>query len=136
MVKLILFRGLPGSGKSTAAKNFVQRLQSERTNAIHIEADMYFMQPDGRYKFDATKVKEAHEWCQRTTKVYLNNSHIVCVSNTFTQLWEMQPYIDMTADPIIYRCIGNYKNIHNVPEDVIAKMRDRFEFCQDEVNYG
>ena len=53
MKQLILLRGLPGSGKSTFAKSL---------GGIHIEADQYFMQ-DGEYKFDASQLKHAHNYC-------------------------------------------------------------------------
>ena len=54
MKQLILLRGLPGSGKSTFANLL---------GGIHVEADQYFMQ-DGEYKFDASKLKQAHNWCK------------------------------------------------------------------------
>jgi len=52
--QLILLRGLPGSGKSTFANLL---------GGIHVEADQYFIQ-DGEYKFDASKLKQAHNWCK------------------------------------------------------------------------
>ena len=46
-------------GKSTLAKRVCNQ---------HIEADMFFMK-DGEYKFDPTKLKQAHEWCREKTEV-------------------------------------------------------------------
>ena len=47
MKQLILLRGLPGSGKSTLAKLLVGD-----KDYCHKEADMYFVDREGNYKFD------------------------------------------------------------------------------------
>jgi hypothetical protein len=55
------------------------------------------------------------------------------VSNTFTQEWEMQSYIDMAKDwdykvfSIIVENRHGGVNAHGVPEDKLQSMRDRFE---------
>ena len=76
---LYIVRGIPGSGKSTFAKTL---------GGTHFETDNFFM-VDGEYKFDVTKLKVAHEWCQNSvnTAMILNittdlNNTIV-VSNLF-----------------------------------------------------
>lgn len=82
MKELFLLRGLPGSGKSTLA---------ESLGNMNIEADEYFTY-NGKYEFDASKLKEAHAWCQNTARVWMANSvKRIIASNTFTQEWEMQP---------------------------------------------
>jgi len=53
--KIILIRGLPGSGKTTAAKEF---------DCFHLEADMFFVR-DNIYSFNKEHIKEAHEFCQK-----------------------------------------------------------------------
>ena len=127
--KLYLVRGLPGSGKSTFGKSL---------GGTHFEADMFFM-VDGEYKFDHTKLKEAHEWCRNSvnTAMILNTTanlnDVIVVSNTFTQEWEMKPYVDM-AETYGYKVFSivienrhGGVNGHNVPEETITKMRERFE---------
>lgn len=119
--ELILVRGLPGSGKSHFASF---------TSYIQLEADMFFMN-NGNYEFDPCRVKDAHEWCQKTTKILLNNERSVIVANTFTRIWEMQAYFDMASELnikcCVYRMMTQYDNIHNVSSEVIERMRARFE---------
>ena len=45
------------------------------------------------------------------------------VKGTVKELAEKYGY-----EVVIHICRGNYKNVHNVPTDVIAKMRERFEY--------
>lgn len=126
MKRIILVRGLPGSGKSTIAR----ALYLSDANMRHLEADMYHMK-DGYYVFDASKIKEAHKWCQDSTEEALMEGDSVVVSNTFTQLWEMQPYIDMAkeygASLQVIECKADFGSVHNVPTDAIERMRDRWD---------
>ena len=90
MKKLILLRGLPGSGKST----FADLIGARGAGYAHFEADMYFMK-DGEYKFDPSQIKMAHNWCMiQTEKAMANDTSIIIVSNTFTQEWEMDFYYE------------------------------------------
>ena len=121
---LYLLRGLPGSGKSTMANML---------NATCFEADMYFMR-DGEYRFDHTKLKMAHKWCQDSVEDCMNLRYErIAVSNTFTQEWEMQAYYDLakkhgyTVFSIIVENRHGGQNIHNVPDESIERMRARFE---------
>lgn len=124
---LILIRGVSGSGKSTYAK----KLMSKDPAFSHYEADMYFYTPLGDYKFDPKLLPKAHEWCRTQTENDLRNGKSVIVSNTFTKQWEIKPYIDLAktigANLIIKKATGNYKNVHGVPDSVVATMKDRWE---------
>lgn len=132
MKDLILLRGLPGSGKSTLAKILVGD-----KDYCHKEADMYFIDNDGAYKFNPSEIKDAHNWCREEVEFVMRYEHSpVVVSNTFTQEWEMIPYFEL-AKKYGYRVhslivenrhgVSEDTNIHNVPKDAIQKMRDRFE---------
>ena len=118
---LYLIRGIPGSGKTTLANAMVDALQ-----ASHVETDQFFETPEG-YKFDGWKLKAAHEWCQSTVKDRLTAGDTVIVSNTFTRVWEMQPYLDMGFPVVILECKGTWNSVHPVPAEAIQKMRDRWE---------
>lgn len=130
---LYIVRGLPGSGKSTFAKTLVG------SDFLVCEADKYFM-VDGEYKFDATKLKEAHEFCRNMVETYMKDSlandqfyRQIAVSNTFTQEWEMQPYFDLaekygyTVFTVIVENRHGGKNIHGVPQEALDRMKNRFE---------
>ena len=129
MAKLIIYRGLPGSGKSTLAKNNVAALKKLGLQVEHLEADMFFEDAKGNYKYDASKIKEAHEWCQEQTKKFLGNGVTVIVSNTFTTAWELLPYFRMLPweDILVLVATGEYENVHGVPAEVIEKMKKRWE---------
>ena len=126
---LYLLRGVPGSGKSTVAQNI---------GGTHFETDKYFM-VDGEYKFDPTKLKQYHQMCQDEVNLAMIQNHtahfndVIVVSNTFTQEWEMKPYFDLakTYGYQVFSLIVENRhggtNTHNVPQDKLDMMRDRFE---------
>ena len=123
MKTLFLLRGLPGAGKSTLADSL---------GIDYVEADMFFMQ-DGEYKFDGTKIKLAHEWCQDRVRKIMEYGMTVAVANTFTQEWEMEPYLEMAEEfgyrvnSLIVENRHGGKNTHGVPEEALTRMRNRFE---------
>lgn len=128
MKTLILLRGLPGSGKSTLAK------QLFNNGYAHKEADMFFVDSEGNYKFEPSKIKDAHAWCKDETEFLMKYEHSrVVVSNTFTREWEMDSYYEL-AKKYGYRVVSlivenrhNGENVHGVPLEKIEEMEDRFE---------
>ena len=128
---LILLRGLPGSGKSTIGDII---LFTGQNNQDVLSADNFFIDRDGNYNFDATRLKEAHNDCQQkcAERMKMQFSKIV-IANTFTQEWEMEKYFEM-ADRYRYRVHSlivenrhGSQNIHDVPEDKMEQMKNRFE---------
>ena len=125
MTQRILIMGLPGAGKSTLAKEI---------GGIVLEADQYFIDSRTReYKFDPIKLKDAHNDCRTRCERWMESGYQIIVSNTFTQEWEMKPYYDL-ANRFGYRVFSlivenrhGGKNIHNVPEDKLEQMKNRFE---------
>ena len=121
MTTLTLIRGLPGSGKSTIAKEL---------GGYHIEADMFHMTEEGVYDWQASKLKSAHKWCQDTTAQQLEQGCNVIVSNTFTTIKELRPYFNIAAAlnivPVVIIAQNEFTNIHAVPEEALLRMRNRF----------
>ena len=122
--KLILVRGLPGSGKTTFA-NVI--------SPVVVSADMFF-EHDGKYTYVPSLIGVAHTWCKDKVNSHMKNLvPILAVANTFTTQKEMQPYFDLADEHgyevhtvIVENRHGN-TNIHSVPAEVIEKMKQRFE---------
>lgn len=97
---------------------------------------MYFHR-DGKYRYDAKKIKNAHDWCQRETFNALSSGENVVVSNTFTRIYEMQPYFDICkslgVSLQIIEANGKWPNVHNVPPSVVDRMRIRWEPFVDSI---
>ena len=123
--ELILVRGLPGSGKSVMARKLAD------AGFEHFEADQYFIGKDGQYKFDGAQIKAAHDWCFDRARATLAAGLPVVVSNTFSRLWELQPYIDLAeglgAPLYIMEARGQFNSVHDVPKHVVDGMRERWQ---------
>ena len=129
---LILLRGLPGSGKSTLG-NVILQLPNNNPQEV-LSADDFFVNNEGEYIFDGTKLKEAHNYCQFRCSERMRQQIVrIVIANTFTEDWEMKPYFDMAerynyrVHTLIVENRHESKNVHGVPKDKLQKMKDRFE---------
>jgi hypothetical protein len=103
------------------------------------EADQYFYDENYNYNFDVTKLHAAHMDCQRRVEELMKISDTtqygseIVVSNTSTTKKEMEPYLKL-AEKYGYKVVslivenrhGN-TSVHNVPDETMEKMRNRFE---------
>lgn len=130
--ELILLRGIPGSGKSTLGDVILHCPGSNSSDVL--SADNFFIDHKGNYNFDVTKLKQAHNECQQkcAERMKLELSRIV-VANTFTEKWEMDSYYEMAerygyrVHSLIVENRHNGVNIHDVPEEKLEQMKNRFE---------
>ena len=129
--KLYIIRGLPGSGKTTFA-----RTDKRFNGCFHVEADMMHV-IGGEYKFDSNRLRYAHGWCKKMVVDQLIIGMDVVVSNTFSRLWEVLPYLDLHSkeNTIVYKVHKQflYDSVHGVPQDVICNMKDRWEDIEGEI---
>jgi predicted ABC-type ATPase len=133
MTKLVIIRGIPGSGKSTVAAKIAEMLGCKVW-----EADQYFMK-DGEYQFDPSKLGAAHKACQLNVENDLVCGGSSIVANTNTTMKEMKPYLDMAekhgADVLVVKCIGNWENVHGVPVQALERMLARWQDYDGEYVY-
>jgi len=130
MKKVIIMRGVPGSGKSTKAKTY---------GGIICSADDFFMQ-DGVYKFNRKLIYAAHAHCiYNFEKALFNKEPLVIVDNTHTRKWEYERYIKC-AERYGYEVVIDSlkdaglsceelakRNVHGVPIENIKRMLARWE---------
>jgi len=133
-----ILRGLPGSGKSTKAKNLAGELGQV------FSADDYFcINEEGEYRFDGDQLGLAHQWNQRRSLEAIKaNIPIVVIDNTNTTLREIKSYIPhiklaqkMGYEVSIQEPDTEWamdveelfkRGTHNVPEEHLKKMLNRY----------
>ena len=137
MNTLILVRGLPGSGKSTAAEILADTGIADCFGEPTIKnpictTDDYFMVGD-KYVFDVDKLAKAHEWCMKKCEDAMDDfEDKIFVANTNATEAELEPYYEM-AKRHNYRVISlivenrhGGETIHDIPEDRMQLIKDGF----------
>lgn len=134
--KLIIMRGLPGSGKSTKARE----LFGEDIDIF--STDDFFVNPEtGEYEFDAKLLGRNHGLnVKRTEEAMQNGVTPVIVDNTNTRLYEMKKYVQLAQKygydvefhepdtPWAWDVAELTKrNTHGVPEHAIQRMFNRWD---------
>lgn len=127
--ELIILRGVPGCGKSTVAESLVFGVT---TSAI-CTADDYFM-VEGEYKFDSTKLGQAHDACKsKCEKAMSLGVERVIVANTNTAEKEINPYIKLAEQygymvfSLVVENRHGGKNEHGVPDESLGRMEERLK---------
>lgn len=137
MGHVIIMRALPGSGKSTFAKQLAARVKSEGGTAVICSADDYFYElGGGTYQFDPSKIGDAHKQCfKKFIKAIQDNIDLVIVDNTNLSTWEFSPYktyaeaMDYTFEikQVKTNPAESFKRQqHGVPQRSYEFMNDRF----------
>lgn len=145
MTRVIIMRGLPGSGKSTYLRN----LEKASEFNIICSADYYPGLYDADNNINFKLLSAAHDWCfakfleacddvaqGRPVSAYLD---FIAVDNTNTQLFEMAPYRMVARAmklPIEIVWISHAerdlelfaeRNTHNVPLKSLRRMHEGWE---------
>lgn len=130
MKYLFLIRGLPGSGKTTKAGTL---------GVYCVAADDFMVDAEGNYDFRPDRLRNCHDSCRVVAEYLLKCGKSVAVHNTFTQQWEVEPYLALAKrQGATVRVIDLFdagltdeqlaeRNTHGVPAETIEKMRARWE---------
>lgn len=134
MKTMIIMRGLPGSGKSSLAKELVG------DTGLICSSDT-FMTEGRQYKFRPERLAETHEACQRlAAQACRANISPVVIDNTNIKKGHINPYLKIAKKfgyKVEYRqpetpwardpeqCFA--KCVHNVPLEAIQRMLREWE---------
>ena len=126
-MRVVIMRGLPGSGKSTYARGLSGSKEIFSADDWHTH--------DGGYKYDPLKAAYAHTQCLACYMTCLRvekATEVVVVDNTNTTAVELAPYVRIAeAFGVEYEIVYMYcdflkacaRNTHNVPETTIHMMQ-------------
>lgn len=126
---LRIFRGKPGATKSSSAKMMFP-------DVLLVENDQFLIS-NGEYKWSPERVKDAINWCMQMVRTALENDVDICVANTFTKKQYIEAYKKIAdeygAKFEVYRCTGNFKNVHGLSDEMVQKFKNAMEDWPGEI---
>ena len=133
MSSLVIFRGLPGAGKSTAAREY-----AEKTGAILIEPDALCVS-DGEYCWTAKRWAAAVELCAATMELLTMGEFDsdgarmrpdIIYADVLPRAEEVNAVIDHVPRDYAVTVLtlhGDGKSVHDVRPEDLKRMRAEFE---------
>jgi tRNA uridine 5-carbamoylmethylation protein Kti12 len=133
MCMVTIFRGLPGSGKSTMAARSARTL----TSSVICSADDYFM-VNGEYRYEPRLLKDAHRECllKFLTALQEHSAMWIAVDNTNITTAEIAPYYALAevfkahVEIFTINCsvdLALSRNIHHATANTVMDMFKRLE---------
>ena len=138
MKKVIILRGIPGSGKSTLGKQIQAEAQKAGGSVAIVSTDQHFYElGGGTYKFDPSQIGQAHSGCFRKfIEALTAGTNLIIVDNTATSGVEVSPY-RLGAEAFGYEVeikrvmadpeVGLERNKHGVPKQFIESMHESLQ---------
>ena len=167
---LVVLRGIPGAGKSSTTKAISQHVLSQFGPAwralggipegatgktgppmeswadtpplwVVASADNYFVNAEGEYRFDQSRIGDAHSWCKKlVSKALASGVALVIVDNTATRLFEYGHYLSEASRRSYGSRVAEIacpneatarifaaRNSHGVPPEKVLEMWRRWE---------
>lgn len=135
--KLVIVRGLPGSGKSTLT-------QEKYPDATVCSADHFMVNSKGEYEFNPSRLGYAHGSCKRKAeKAMAKGTATVVIDNTNIKRRDFSQYLKLAKRfgyVVQYETIFDAgltdaqlaeRNTHNVGADTIANMRKKWQVLDE-----
>jgi hypothetical protein len=101
-----------------------------------LENDQFLMR-DGKYCWSKESVQDAIKWCTTSVETALQNSFDVVVANTFTKKRFIAAYEKLAmkygAKFQVYRCTGNYQNVHGLNNEMVESFKKAMEDWPGEI---
>lgn len=145
MRKMVIMRGVSGSGKSTWVR---EAMEADRwgkgARIVVVSADFYW----DEHPFSPSRLPEAHAWCRgramRAAFEDVGKGLVLIVDNTNTRFWEFRDYVamarfsDMQIEVVellpadlgaVIDCAQ--RNIHKVPVSTVVRQWEHWEKLPD-----
>ncbi|MDF1685029.1 MAG: hypothetical protein P1U36_10300 [Legionellaceae bacterium] len=133
---VIIMRGCPGSGKSTASQALINYLSATEvmpaSSMSKCSADDYMVNEDGAYEYDGSKIGSVHKLCKEKFMTSLaEKNNLIIVDNTSIKLFEFKNYA-LEARKQGYEVYQwelelRFDNIHGVPLDKLEQMQKDYK---------